>query len=265
MSDMKKSLLIIIIILCLSASLTLVPELVEATETDFPILTAMSSLSSSTDPSGFKVLSLEVKALTMLATNIYHSIYYSIDGQNKVSMSFEIIPDNGSFLQFHGTIIGEATLPILPNGFHTITIYVETTCANPLPFGDLLNPSETLNFNLESQPAIIPSITQTPLDTPTPSPSPSPSPSLTQTMIIPTPSPTLTPNPSSPTPSIEITPSPSPTQQPTLEPSQLATPPPHENSDLGNMTILIIVGLLALAVLVGVAFILGKLRNRKDG
>ncbi len=85
------------------------------------------------------------------------------------------------------------------------------------------------------------------------SPSPSPSPTPTQQ-----PTPTFT---ISPTPSPTFTPSLSPTitQQPTAEPTQSVTPPPHDDSFLNyDVTTPIIIGLLALAVLVGLAFILRK-------
>ncbi len=56
-----------------------------------------------------------------------------------------------------------------------------------------------------------------------------------------------------------VSPSSSPTQSPTAEPTQSGTPPPYDDSFLNdNVTTPIIIGLVALAVLVGVAFVLRK-------
>jgi hypothetical protein len=266
---MKNAIVTSIVILALLVSLSIGFQSVQATETDFPIVTGMCQLSSSNDSSGYKILVLKVTTWTMVANNIYHSVSYSIDGQNTVSMPFEIIPYTKSIILYSGTIVGEATLPILPNGSHNLTVYVQTTSSAPLPFEDLLSLNETLYFNLEGQPAITPSPISTSTFTPSPSPTPSPSinPSLNPS---PSPSPMLTPSPppsstqqptTTPTiaPFLSLTPSSSPTQQPALSPT-----PPAANYNDGVHILPQILGVVAF-VMVAIAVVELAVYSRNSG
>jgi hypothetical protein len=272
---MKNTISTSIFILALLVSLIIGFQSVQATETDFPIVTGICQLSSSNDPSGFKILALKVTTWTMAANDIYHSVSYSIDGENTVLMPFEIIPYTKSLILYSGTIVGEATLPILPNGSHNMTVYVQTTSSAPLPFEDLLSLNETLYFNLEGQPAITPSPISTPTFTPNPSPTPSPtsltSPSPSQNpSLISSPSPIITPFPSSTqqpttptiTPSLSLTPLSSPTQQPTLSPN-----PSAANYYDGVDILPLILGVVAFVIIaitvVGLAVYFTKFRKKK--
>lgn len=96
----------------------------------------------------------------------------------------------------------------------------------------------------------------TPTPTSSPTPTPSPTPTLTPTSTI-TSSPSPTPSPS-PTVSPIITPSESPTQRPTLEPS------PTPNNAQENLTpILIIIGLVVAVFVVGLLVYSRKRRRIK--
>jgi len=247
-----------------------------SSETNFPIVTAICRLSSLNDSSGSRILFLNVTTSAMAARNIQHSISYSIDGQNTISMPFELRQKYPSL--FVGIITGEATLPILQNGSHNVTVYVETISSALQPNSPFSGGSETLYFTLEGQPTISivtpsPSLTivptSTPISTNTPSPSPTsetlpspnigPSPStqeFTSPSISPTPSPNLSPTPSLP-PSLSAAPSALTSEKPK------STPNPNQNQPL-PLTIIYEAAIVGSVIFtVAAAFVLRK-RQTKD-
>jgi len=236
------------------------------TQTKRPFFLSGLSIESPTNTIyNSNMLTLNVTSRALQGIDINTIISYSIDGsyQGIITTTTEIEPIISTITYANGTVTaglsifspnvtrGDVVLPQLVEGVHSLTVYARYDYPNtnrfvtPYPGTLTYYQNSTMNFTITTSPNIIPTI------------------SCIQTL---TPTLTITPSSALPITSSTLTVTLSPKsyliQQPTLSPTLIPSPTPPSHSrvdkDFIDELIPIVIGLLALAVIVGIAVILRK-------
>lgn len=118
---MKRTKLALVLILSLFSAMLGV-QVVTVTKAAPPISSGIGIISPSNTTYRHGLLSLKVMMVSLVAGNSERSMTYSLDGKANVTVPLVI---QGHDRSFQATITGSVTLPELPEGSHSVTVYSE--------------------------------------------------------------------------------------------------------------------------------------------
>ena len=120
---MKKTTSALTLILALLFSIVVGMHVVAASsQTDYPLASGIYIISPSNRTYSSRLLTLNVSVTTLAGSNIDISMTYSLDGMYNDTIPIVIHSRDNSF---QSTITGLVTLPELPYGSHSVTVYAE--------------------------------------------------------------------------------------------------------------------------------------------